>query len=506
MQTRVRTIVQSVIMLIFVAAAAQAQTLEGKVIERRLANGLTVLLYERHQAPIVSCRIYVNAGSANDQLGQTGVAHITEHIAFKGTETIGTTNYAAEKVALEQLDAVWQQILAEQDRGDQADEAKLAALRAEFARLEATAGQYVVSEAYSKIIEEHGGVDLNASTSRDETQYFVSLPSNQLELWMFLEADRLAHLVPREFYKEREVVLEERQMRTDAAPMGTLIEQFVGTAFIAHPYGFPGIGWASDIENISAQQLRDFFQTYYAPSNMTVAIVGDFQSDEALRLTEKYFGQLPSGAPAPRIRTVEPQQPGERRVEVEWDANPYILIGYHRPAATDEDDLVFDVISFLLSSGRTSRLQKHLVEEEQFAIQVDTIATFPGQKYPTLFVIFGVPQAPHSAAELELEILAEIEDLQHELVSAEELEKVVNNVEAMFIDSLSSNSGLAAQLAFAHNVLGDWRVLEQQVARIKTITPEDVMRVAKTYFTPENRTVATLVRVQASPSETMQEE
>jgi predicted Zn-dependent peptidase len=481
----------------FVAAAAPfaaAQTLEGKVIEHTLENGLTLLLYERHQAPIIACRIYVNVGSANDQLGQTGIAHMTEHIAFKGTKTIGATNYEKEKELLDTLDDLWHQIMRERNKGEDADPEKLQRLQAEFEQTQHKAGQYVISEAYSRIIEENGGVGLNASTSRDETQYFVSLPANRLELWMMLEADRLVNTVPREFYKERDVIMEERRMRTDASPVGTLIEQFLGTAFIAHQYGFPAIGWASDIKDITTDQLRAFYDEYYRASNMTVAIVGDIDPPEVIQLAEKYFGPLPARPPSLPLRTVEPPQPGERRVEVEWDANPYTVIGYHRPSVNHADDIVFDMIAFLLSGGRTSRLYKSLVEEQQIAMYIDTLATFPGKKYPTLFLVVSAPLAPHTLDEVETAIYAEIERLKTEPVSDDELQKVVNNIEAAFIDSLASNEGLAAQLTFAHSVMGSWRAIEEQVQRIKQITPEDIMRVAQTYFTKHNRTVGRLVK------------
>jgi len=477
-----------------VSTTVSAQSLEGKVIEHTLENGLTFLLYERHQAPIISCNIYINVGSANDKLGQTGIAHMTEHIAFKGTKTIGTKEYAQETLLLDKLDDLWHEIVQERDKGDNADPEKLKQLQEEFEQTEQEAGQYVISEAYSRIIEENGGVGLNASTTRDETQYFVSLPSNRLELWMMLEADRLANTVPREFYKERQVIMEERRMRTDASPIGTLVEQFLGTAFIAHPYGFPAIGWASDIQDITTDQLMTFFDEHYSTRNMTIAIVGDINPQEVIRLAEKYFGPLPARPGSSGIRTVEPQQVGERRVQVEWDANPYVVIGYHRPSVNHEDDIVFDVISFLLSYGRTSRLYKNLVEDKQIAVHVDTLAAFPGKKYPTLFMLVGVPLAPHTLEELEQATYTELEILKTKPVDEQELEKVINNVEASFIDSLSSNAGLAAQLTFAHSVMGDWRAIEQQVKRIKEITSEDIMRVANTYFIKQNRAVAWLVK------------
>ncbi|MCP4403601.1 MAG: insulinase family protein, partial [bacterium] len=208
-------------LLLLLSSPVSAQSLEGKVIEHSLENGLTLLMYERHQAPIIACRVYVNVGSANDRLGETGIAHMTEHIAFKGTKTIGTTDYEQEQLLLESLEGLWEKFLRERDKGQEANPERLAQLQEDIARTQKEAGAFVVSEAYSKIIEENGGVGLNASTSRDETQYFVNLPANRLELWMMLEADRLMNTVPREFYKERDVIMEERRMRTDASPIGT---------------------------------------------------------------------------------------------------------------------------------------------------------------------------------------------------------------------------------------------------------------------------------------------
>ncbi len=471
-----------------------AQSLEEKVIEHTLENGLTLLLYERHQTPIVSCNTYINVGSANDELGETGIAHMTEHIAFKGTKTIGTKNYDKEKKLLEALDDVWNAIERERVKGEDADQTKLTQLHKEFTRISSEASQYVVSEEYSRIMEENGAVGLNAATSRDNTQYFVSLPSNRLELWMMLEADRLMNPVPREFYKERQVIMEERSMRTDTSPLGTLVEQFLGIAFIAHPYGFPAIGWKSDIQTIKPAQLMEFFETYYTPSNMVISIVGDVQPDEAISLAEKYFGRLPARPIAGRIRTVEPPQAGERRVEVEWNANPYVVLGYHRPAVDHEDAVVFDVISFLLSGGRTSQLYKELVVEDRIAVHVDTVSAFPGKKYPTLFLLVAVPFGAHTVEDLEDALYSELDVLKTEVVGEQELQKVINNVEANYIKTLTANSGLASQLGFAQSVFGDWRELENKVERIKNVTAKDVMRVANTYFTRKNRSVAWLVK------------
>jgi predicted Zn-dependent peptidase len=482
-----------VLMAWLAAPALFAQTLADRVVEHVLDNGLTLLVYERHQVPIVACHVYVTIGSAYDQIGQTGIAHMTEHIAFKGTPTIGSTDYAAEQPLLEQVDALWERLAHEYDKGAAADFDALAQLEEEFFATEEQAAQYVISEQYSLILEEHGARELNAATTRDDTSYFVSLPANRLELWMMLEADRLANTVPREFYREREVVMEERQTFTDTSPLGTLFEQFLGAAFIAHPYGFPAIGWASDIQYLTPTQFMAFYERHYVPANMIVAIVGDVRAADVLAMAERYFGALPAREPAPPIRTVEPPQPGERRVIVAWDANPYLAIGYHRPAIDDGDDAVFDVMAFLLTGGRTSRLYRRLVTEAQVALEVDAAAAYPGSKYPTLFVLAAVPLAPHTLADLEAEIDGEIERLKTEPVQDWELQKTVNALEAALIDALSSNAGLAAQLAHAHGLTGDWRAIERQMETVKQITADDIMRVATTYFTTTNRTVAWLV-------------
>lgn len=482
------------LLLVILSWTAAGQSLEGRVVEHRLENGLLLLLYERHHAPIVSCHVYLTVGSANDQIGQTGIAHMTEHIAFKGTPTVGTTNYDEEQAALERVDAAWRQLLREYDKGEAADPDVVAQQEEEFFAAEAAAAQYVVSEEYSVILEEHGAVDLNAATTRDDTSYFVSLPANRLELWMMLEADRLANTVPREFYREREVVLEERLTRTETSAAGMLFEQFLSAAFVAHPYGFPAIGWTSDIEALSPDQFMAFYRRHYVAANMIVAIVGDIDAPATIAMAERYFGQVPAGEPSPPIRTEEPPQPGERRIEVEWDANPYLAIGYHRPAISHEDDLVFDVIAFLLTHGRTSRLYKSLVDELQIAGEVEAAAAYPGSKYPTLFVLAASPLAPYTLADVEDAIYAEVERLKTEPVQEWELQKALNTIEASFVDSLSSNAGLSAQLAYSQGLMGDWRAIERQVRRMEQMTADDIMRVAAAYFTKHNRTVAWLVK------------
>jgi predicted Zn-dependent peptidase len=308
----------------------------------------------------------------------------------------------------------------------------------------------------------------------------------------------MGHPVMREFYKERAVVMEERRLRTDDSPAGLLYEAFSASAFHAHPYHAPTIGWGSDIQTLTPAVTEAFFKRYYAPNNAVIAIVGDINPPEVIDLVERTFGKVPRGPMPPPIVTVEPTQRGERRVEVEFDAEPVVLIGYHKPAIGHPDDYVFDVIEAVLSDGVTSRLYERLVREKKLAVSVDSDTTFPGAQFPNLFAISGAPRAPHTTAEVETAIYAELERLKVEPVSKSELEKVINNLDAYLLRSLRSSSGLAGSLAYYHTVTGDWRYLVKGRDRIASVTPEDIQRVAKTYFTKNNRTVATLVKVPAT--------
>ncbi len=472
--------------------AEKAPGLAERVIEHRLANGLTVLLVERHQAPIVSINMTFGVGGINELTGATGVAHLYEHMAFKGTRTIGTKDYASERPLLDELDRLNAEI--ENQRAAGADPARLEQIRRAFKDTQDRAGQLVVGNEMALLYQRHGAVGLNASTGKDITRYVISLPANRLPLWAAIESDRMAHPVLREFYKERSVVMEERRLRTDDSPNGLLYEVFAAAAFQAHPYGFPTIGWASDIQALTPAETERFFRTYYGPANATIGIVGDINPKEVLALIERTFGAIaPSSAPPPVV-TAEPEQRGERRVEVEFDAESIVLIGYHKPALGHPDDFVFDVLESVLSDGVTSRLYHRLVREKRLATAIGADSGFPGLVAPNLFVINAAPLAPHSTAEVEAAVYEELERLKTEPVSAKELEKVLNNLDANLVRGLRSNSGLAGQLAFFQTVARDWRYVLKARERIAAVTPEDIQRVARAYFTKTNRTVATLIR------------
>ncbi len=482
---------------------AAAFGLEDRVVEQTLANGLTVLMVERHQTPVVSINMTFRVGGVNEQAGPSGLAHFYEHMAFKGTRTVGTKNYEKERPVLEALYQAGteleqrQRALAGRSLEEPAsleDRAAFERLRNRFSDLQDQAGQFVVPNEMALLYERQGGVGLNASTSKDLTRYTVSLPANRLPLWATLEADRMARPVLREFYKERAVVMEERRWRNDDSPNGLLFETFTSAAFRAHPYRIPTIGWESDILSFTPSETEAFFKAYYGPGNATIVIVGDFNLKEVMTLIDQTFGQIPAAPPQPAIMTVEPPQLGERRVDVEFDAEPSLVIGFHKPTLGHPDDYVFDVIDAVLSEGLTSRLYATLVREKRIAASVSSNPNYPGVRFPNLFVLSATPLAPHTTADVEAAIYAELERLKREPVSPKQLEKVLSNLDADLVRTLQSNGGLASQLALYQAVVGDWRYILKARDKIAAVTPADIQRVAAEYFMKSNRTVATLVK------------
>jgi predicted Zn-dependent peptidase len=481
------------ILPIALAASLPAQNLrdfEKRVTEFTLANGLHFIVLERHEAPVVSFHTYVNAGSVDDPKGRTGLAHMFEHMAFKGTESIGTTDPVAEKKALAEVERIYDQVDAERNKLATADPEKIRKLQAELDQAIEKANSYVVPNLYPQIIEENGGVGMNANTGEDSTNYFYNFPANRIELWFYLESSRFLHPVFREFYKERSVVREERRMRTESDPQGKLFEQLIATAIEAHPYRVPTVGWASDIENLRVDDARQFFDKYYVPANMTMSVVGDVDPKRIRSLAEEYFSRLPKKPLPPPIATIEPPQDGPKRVEIESPAQPMEFLVYHRPDQYDKDDPVFDVISSVLSSGRTSIIYRDMVRDKRLALAAGAEDSLPGGKYPNLFFFYLMPGRGHTAAENEKELDAILANFEKEKVDEVTLARVKVKTRAGLIRQLDSNEGLAQLLASYYANYGDWRKLFTSIDDIDKVTADDVQRVAKQYFTPRNRTIA----------------
>jgi len=471
------------------ALAQDVASFEKRVTVKKLDNGLTIIICERPEAPVFSFFTLVDAGSVQDPMRATGLAHMFEHMAFKGTNTIGTTDFAAEKPALEKVEAAYADYIAERDKRVGQDPEKLKQLQKAWQDAIAAADQFVVPNQFGKIVEQNGGEDMNAFTTYDETAYHYSFPVNRLELWAYLESDRFLHPVMREFYKERNVVIEERRMRTDSNPLGRLLEQFTATAFMAHPYHRPTIGWMADLNHFSATDAQNFFDQYYVPSNMVIAIAGDLKASEAMPILEKYFSQLPT-RPHPNLATTtEPPQNSERRVVLREASQPIYLEGYHRPDYMSKDDAVFDAITDLMSEGRTSRLYRALVRDKKIASYSEGFTGYPGVKYPHLFAFLAVPLPGHKPEEMATAIHEEIDRLKKEDISDEELKMIKTRAKANLLRGLADNEGLATQLATYETRYGDWRELFRSVDRIDQVTKADIRRVANEVFTDTNRTV-----------------
>jgi len=495
-------------MMLFIIPAALFASDKGLQIpvqEFQLDNGMTFLVVERHNAPVFSGYICVGTGSAYERIGNIGIAHLLEHMMFKGSQEVGTTDWGSEKDLMAKEDSVWARIdeamqetryirLNQPEKLDQQLK-YIEDLNSVLDSLAAASSQYIIQNEFDQIYSRNGAAQFNATTGYDFTNYYVSLPSNRLELWFNMESGRLLNPAFREFFPERDVVSEERRQSVENSPDAKLFEQIIGTAFIAHPYQIFW-EWQSEENKLTRADAQDFFDTYYIPQRITVAIVGDVTLEEVKAMAEKYFGAMPRGRNPEPIYTVEPPQVGERRIKLEFDAKPAMTVAYHKTAFDAPEEPAFSVIERLLGEGRTSRMYKSLVLEKQICLDVG-VYTFPGNRlgdlHPGIIYIDVYPKEGVPTAEVEQAIYDELQKLATEPVDEKELTKIKNNIEADFIWGTYNNMGLANFLARAQNLARDWRFLSDTREKLLAVTPEDIMTVAAKYFTKENRTVATLV-------------
>ena len=437
MKKIVQTIVLAVLLILF-AAPSFAQDM--RVTEKVLPNGLKILLKEEHKAPVVTFQIWYKVGSRNEKLGTTGMSHLLEHMMFKGTKKYGP-------------------------------------------------------KTFSQTVMRNGGND-NAFTSKDYTAYFETFAADRITISFELESDRMQNLLldPKEFQSERKVVMEERRMRTDDDPTATMVEEMTAAAFIAHPYEWPVIGWMADINNITRDDLYNHYHRYYAPNNATIVVVGDFNTQALLPQIEKYFGRIPPEPGVPKVGAKEPKQLGERRIIVKKQAElPAVFAGYHTPDLKHPDSYALEVLQGILSSGKSSRLYKSLVYEKQLALYAggdyDNIANDPN-----LFYVYAGVMPGKTVDDVEKALYAEIEKLKSAPVTDEDLQKAKNQIEASFImgqDSIFYQAMLLGQF----ETVANWRLLEKYVDNIRAVTKEDIQRVAKEYFSEDNRTVGILIPV-----------
>jgi predicted Zn-dependent peptidase len=492
--------------------AAAAEKPQITVVETTLGNGMRWLLYEQHDSPTVAAFWTARVGSVNERPGITGISHFFEHMMFKGTRTIGTTNIEEDLRLIEEQEKVRDAMRAEMDvmrerlrRGEIDDLQKPESwterykeLDKQFDALVQKQRATIVKDQLDQIYTANGGEALNAFTSEDQTAYFLRLPKNKLELWAWLESDRLLNPVFREFYSERDVVFEERRLSTESTPLGKYDEAMNALFWEASPYKWPVVGWASDIPMYTLAQAKQYFATYYAPNNLTGVLAGDFDAAEVKPLLERYFGRIPRGAvEPPPVVTLEPKQLGEKRVSAEAETSPTVRIWWKTVPALHKDTPALDLLSDILS-GRTGRLYKGLVLGRQVANAAS--AAIDDRKYAGIFMAEVTVKDGKEPAAAEAAVYEEIAKLQAEEVPAEELQKVKNAYKANAYRRLSSPFFVGFQLV-RNDALGDWRLINTSADRRDAVTAADVRRVAQEYLTKENRTVATFLRKEGAPPE-----
>jgi predicted Zn-dependent peptidase len=501
-----------ILTLLLPLPAAGAQKPQIAVEEFQLANGMKWLLFEQHDSPTVAAGWVARVGSVNERPGITGISHFFEHMMFKGTHVVGTKDLAADLRLMEDQEKVAEEMRAEMSvlreklrRGEIDDLAKpenwTPRYRELESRLDALVKQQretIIKDHFTRLYTSNGGEALNAATFPDHTSYFVRVPANKLELWAWLESDRLLNPVFREFYSERDVVFEERRLRTESTPLGKFDEDFNAVFWEASPYLWPVVGWPSDIPTYSLAQAHAYFDTYYAPNNLTGVLVGDFKAAEARPLLERYFGRIPRGkTEPPPVVTMEPKQVAERRYSAEAETSPTVRIWWKGVPFVHKDFTVLDLLSDVLS-GRTGRLYKDLVRGRQIANEVG--ASVDGKKYAGIFQVECTVKDGKEPAEVEAAVYETIEKLQKEPIGATELQKVKNQYKANAFRRLSSAFFVMYQLLL-YEGLGDWRYINTSAEKADSVTAEDLQNAARDYLQRESRTVGVFLRKEGAAPE-----
>ncbi|MCK4427160.1 MAG: insulinase family protein [candidate division Zixibacteria bacterium] len=427
----------AVLFLLFICQSGFGQ-ISFPVEKHVLDNGLTVLISEDHSAPVVTYQVWYKVGSRNERPGITGISHLCEHMMFKGSKNIGPQEHA-------------------------------------------------------RLIQANGGIS-NAWTSFDMTCYWEKLANDKLELAINLESERHKNLTPtpENFTSEREVVKEERRMGVDNSPFGAVFEQMLNTTFVAHPYHWHVIGFMSDIDNITLDDLKNHYKVYYAPNNAIAVVVGDVNPKEVMKLMHKYYDDIPAQPPPPKVGTVEPEQKGERIAYVHKIAQmPAFMVGYHIPEFGHPDTYPLSVAARVLFTGQSSRLYQKMIYQDQSALHVGGDC-FSLQD-PGVFYCFAIMQPGHTAEGGRNTLFEEINKLKNEPMDEKELQKAKNQLEAEFIFNLQSVSDKGSQIGYYQTVLGDYSKLFEEAEKFQQVTAEDVVRVAKKYFDEKNRNVVVLV-------------
>ena len=478
--------------LLFSAAlllfAQGMQEFQKKITEFTLPNGLHFILLERHESPVIAFHTWVNAGSVDDPTGRTGLAHMFEHMAFKGSETLGTRNWPEEKKSLDAVEDDLTRADAEARKGPAADQVRVDGLRNQARQAGEIAQHYGAAEQFRRLLEENGAVNLQSVTGATYTQTSYSLPSNRAELWFLTESQRLTHPAFRDFYDERSVMLDEYRQRLEGNPQGKMTSELLAAAFKMHPYRNPVGGWQSDIAQLRRTDAQEFLERYYVPGNITVAMVGDITLAEAKRLAEKYFGPIPARPLPPRVTAQEPPQTGPKTVVVEMQGPPLLTIGYKRPSQFDRDDVAFDLLQILFSQGKAALLYTDLVQDKRLAQQAQAEATTPDGRFPNLFTFLLMPAQGRTVEENQQALDELLWHFKTTPLDPQSMSRIKAMGRANLIRRMNSNSELAGLLALHAGSYGDWHKLFTQLDEVDKARAEDLVRVANRYFVPSGRT------------------
>ncbi len=475
------------ILLLLLTISSVSAKVNLQVHKEVLDNGLTILLYENTQAPIIACRLFYTTGSVHEKAGKTGIAHMLEHMLFKGTKKVGITDSIKDAEYIQKIDSVYALLLKSKRSKDsvsiEKEETSYSKLLDEHRKL------FVKDELWETYLK-NGGTGLNAFTSDLMTAYFVTLPKNKLELYLWLESDRMYNAVLREFYPERDVVREERRMRYDDSPTGRYFESLEALFYEEHPYRNPTIGWASDIQNYTREMAQEHYEKYYKPNNAILVLAGDFKKADVLPQIKKYFASLPRGEEHEEILIQEPEQVGEKKLtQIKADAQPRYDLMFHTPAVGHEDIYALDIIEGVLS-GKSGRLYKKLVLKH--ALATSAKAGNAIKKYTSSFEIEVGLKTDVDPKSVEKIIWVELQRLKDEKISERELQKVKNQVYARSARSLKNIEHVATQLAF-YEMYGTWNIINSFPENVAGVTADQVQKVAQKYFFKKGSTVGVLL-------------
>jgi predicted Zn-dependent peptidase len=480
-----------------------AEKLKSNIRKVQFANGLTLLMMKRTSSPTLALYTKFKVGSSDETPEIAGTAHLLEHMLFKGTQNVCTSDWASEKKyynllkstgsELDQLKLEKRNLLNSSREVPTDLEKRIGILQRRLKSIEEQEQKYILRSEDTFIYEQHGQVGFNAYTTHDVTNYQIKLPSNRLEIWAKMESDRLKNPILREYYTERDVIMEERRMRIENRGFGILREKFLSLAFDESPYGRPVIGYESNIPFLDIFETENFFKTYYTPDNMVIAIVGDLDFADTETMIRKYFGDLkPSKQKKSLIRVSEKFNKGEKRLSFEYPGGSILMMGFHKPAYPNPDDVVFSLIDSILTEGAESRLYKSVVIQEKVSTGISAWSSDPGERFSNLFTIFTQMNSDTDPAKLESIIWKELEKLKQGDVTDEEIQFAKNKLTAGFLREVDNNASLADGLTYYELIAGNWEHMFKSYDKLNSIQKEDIQRVAKKYFVKENTIVGFL--------------